>query len=183
MVLALCGPSCIGKTYAKEAILRQRPEVKELRWYTTKPLDPSEPVGRYMPEDQFNRNCKAGKLVLVEEKDGHCYGYSTYDIVRNDVLFVAEISPHSIVDLREVNNNIKAISLVTDSRPNGLDILKDRMKKKFSEKEFEEKLSEAEKELEFARDNYNYFDAAVLVTKKNEPNLRKTVLSLANALI
>ncbi len=183
MILALCGPSQIGKTYAKEAILRHL-EVRELRWYTTKPLEPDEPVGRHMDEDQFARNFKSGKLVLVEEKDGYSYGFSKHDIVRNDVLFVTEMCPSMITEFKKINPDIIAISFVTDSRPSGLDILKSRLKKKSSSKtEFENRLFEAQKELEYAREHYDYFDVSVLVTEKNQKDINRTVLSLAAALI
>lgn len=179
MVLALCGPTQVGKTYAKEAILRHRKDVKELRWYTTKPLSPDETVGRHLSDEQFERNCLSGLLISFEKDDGYKYGFATHDIVRNDVLFVTEICPSLISDLKEINPDVVAISLVTD----GLDILKDRLKLCCKSKaELEKRLSVAKEELEFARENYDYFDVAVLVTKKNQKSFRSTVLLLANTL-
>lgn len=184
MLLALCGPTCIGKTYAKKAILRHRPEVKELRWYTTKPLDADEQVGRHLTEEQFQRNLDFGQLVLVEERDdGYSYGFSKRDIIRNDVLFVTELRPGMIFELREVNPEIKAISLITEPNPSGLRILGERLKRRqLSSQEIDQELKDAVEEMRLAREQYDSFDVSVLVNERSQDTFLTTILSLTNAL-
>lgn len=184
MLLALCGPTCIGKTYAKEAILRHRPEIKELRWYTTKPLDPDERVGRHLTEEQFQRNMMSGELVLIEDRDdGYSYAFSKRDITRNDLLFVTELSPGMIFELREINPRIKAISLVTEPNSSGLRILGERLKRRrLSDHEIDQELAYAAEEIQLARERYDSFDVSVIVSENNEDVFLTTILSLANTL-
>lgn len=183
MVLAICGTTCVGKSFAKEAILRNRPDVRELRWYTTKPLSSKEHVGRHLSEEQFLRNREFGRLVLIESIDGDLFGFFRDDIIRDDVLFITEMYPEKFFELKKFEPKVIGISLITETTSEGFDILEKRMRRRFLPScEIEKNLKLAKAEIMLAQDNYHYFDATVLVSRKNQENFVETIVSLANVL-
>jgi len=66
MIIALNGPSGIGKGFIKECLLRTYPHIQELAWFTTRPLRPNERSGGNrirVTVSEFNRMADVGELV------------------------------------------------------------------------------------------------------------------------
>lgn len=182
MVLILSGPSCIGKGYAEQAIIQNFPNAKKLRYFTTRPYIPEEDNGVTLPMRDYAARVQSGELVLSERRGSYFYAYLRDDLLKDDGVYLAELSPKSIKKAREIIPSVKAISFVIEKAD--LDILRKRLEQKeIPYCMIPDHLSEATSTVKSIRENYHYYDASVLVTKKSETNFNETIVSLFRALI
>ena len=85
MIIALSGPSGIGKGYFKDAIISKHPEVREIVWYTTRALRPNEKNRQSISEEEFCSMIASGELVLIQEVFDHYYGVKKQIFLRKKV--------------------------------------------------------------------------------------------------
>lgn len=84
-IIALVGPSGVGKNYAKQAIKNSNPQLVELSVLTTRPRRTSDGVDRAtdIPQDQFLRRMSNGEIVGGHQpfgSDTDWYGFSKQEI-------------------------------------------------------------------------------------------------------
>lgn len=116
MIIALSGPSGIGKGYVKERLLRLYPCIQELAWFTTRPLRPNEQSGGnriHIAVSEFNRMTNVGELVLVQNLFGHRYGLRTEDLLPTTDIKLTELHPNNMSEALNINPAIIAIGFVT----------------------------------------------------------------------
>ena len=116
MIIALSGPSGIGKGYVKERLLQLYPHILELAWFTTRPLRANEQVGgnrANVSVSEFDRMAGAGELVLVQNLFGHRYGLRVDDLLPTLDVRLTELHPDNISEALSINPEIIAIGFVT----------------------------------------------------------------------
>jgi len=183
MVFILSGPSCIGKGHAERAIRQAYPSVKKLRYYTTNPaVIPEDDNCVVLPVKDYASRVQSGTLVLNERRGSYFYAYVLDDLLKDDGVYIVELSPKTIKKAKEIIPKCKAISLIVELAD--IDILRERMYKKgVPHSLISERLDEAASIIRMIRENYHYYDAIALVTKKNEPNFSEMIVSLFSALV
>jgi guanylate kinase len=149
MIIALCGPSGIGKGYIKERLLITYPFLEELAWFTTRPLRPNERCSNRISIAilEFNRLVDAGQLVLVQDLYGHRYGLGREDLLPNRRARLTELHPDNILEALRINPSIIAVGLVTFN----LSLLRKRLsilRDTGSITEIERRITSAEAEIE-----------------------------------
>lgn len=182
MVLILSGPSCIGKGYAENAIIQNFPNAKKLRYYTTKPFVAEDDCGIALAMKDYAMRVQSGELVLNERRGPYFYAYLRDDLLKDDGVYIAELSPESIQTAREMIPESKAISFVIETSE--LDILRERMQQKnIPWSMIASYLDEATSTVQSIRENYRYYDASVVITKEFESKFDETVVSLFRTLV
>lgn len=170
MIIALSGPSGIGKGYAKEAILKVNPEVKEAVWYTTRELRPGEKNRKSISNIEFDAMEHAGKLVLIQEMFGHRYAMCKEDLTATEDVILTEIHPYVAQEAKKNNPDIVLIGMVTDD----IELLRERLsvrRKTESPEEIERRLQTAMTEIAAIRENCELFNTVIHVERKNEPEI------------
>lgn len=120
MIIALSGPSGIGKGYVKERLLQLYPHILELAWFTTRPLRTNEQVGgnrAYISVSEFDRMTDAGELALVQKLFGHRYGLRVDDLLPTTDVRLTELHPDNMSEALRINPEIIAIGFVTFELP------------------------------------------------------------------
>lgn len=174
MIVALSGPSGIGKGFIKMAIMEANPDVKEAVWYTTRNLRPGEKNRASIPGIEFTAMEHTGRLVLVQELFGNRYGISRQDLEAKEGKVLTEIHPFVVDKAKEINPNIIMIGIVTDD----LGLLRERLserRKTETPAEIERRLKVAESEIEFIREHHDKFDLVVNISRKTETSIAKTM--------
>lgn len=179
MILALSGPICVGKTYAKTAIQKIHPEVKEIYAYSTRQVNPTEKPIIHLSHSEFARFEKSGNLVLTYVVNGEKYGFNKNDLLDKDGDFIVILPANLIAEAKRLNPKIVAFNFIVDNSE--LDLLGQRIRRRYvdlSNGEIKGKLLNAKKEMEAARAEYLTFDVNVLVSKEHEHHFDKIVVSL-----
>ena len=170
MIIALSGPSGVGKGYAKEAILKENPEVREAVWYTTRKLRPGEKNRKSVPNIEFSALEHAGKLVLVQEMFGHHYAMRKEDLIATKDVILTEIHPYVVQEAKKINPNIILIGMATDD----IELLRERLsirRKTESPEEIERRLQTAMAEIAAIRESYKLFNTVIRVERTNESEI------------
>ncbi len=178
MILALSGPSGIGKGFVAEHLLKAYPFVKELRWFTTRPPRQGENGKNRIciSETEFSNLSKAGKLVLIQKLYGYQYALNREDLLSRDV-FLTEIHPGNIEKALEINPEIVAIGLVTFD----LSLLHKRLsvvRKTESPLEIEKRIAVAQSEVETILRHRSLFASIIEVTRDSESSVAEQVLTV-----
>jgi len=115
MIISLSGPSGIGKGFIKEQLLQAFPFIKELAWFTTRPLRPNEKAGNRISVSisEFDKLVETGKLVLIQDLYGHRYGLKKESLLPSQQFSLTEFHPDNLSLAMEINPEIIAIGLVT----------------------------------------------------------------------
>ncbi len=116
MIIALSGPSGIGKGYIKERLLHLYPYIQELAWFTTRSLRPNEYVGgnrTCVSVPEFNRMADIGELVLIQNLFGHHYGLRVGDLLPTSDVKLTELHPDNVSVALKINSAIITIGFVT----------------------------------------------------------------------
>lgn len=170
MIIALSGPSGIGKGYFKEAVLSKYPSIQELIWYTTRALRPNEHNRKSISESEFNTLLDAGKLVLPQGMFGHRYGIALDDLSRESGDWLTEIHPYVVAEAKRINPHIITIGMMTED----IGLLRERLsvrRKTEDPAEIETRLSVAEREMSAIKSNPELFDEIIVITRENEPSV------------
>lgn len=179
MILALSGPICIGKTYAKESIQKVHPEVKEIYVYTTRKVSPTERHVKHLSVSEFDAHKHAGNLVLTYESYGEQYGFNKEDFTEKNGDYVVILPANLVSAAKKLNSKIVSINFVIDNSE--LDLLGQRIKQRYanmSNGEIKGRLLRIKKEIEAARAEYLTYDVSVLVSKEYERHFGEIVVSL-----
>ncbi|MBI1839138.1 MAG: hypothetical protein HYR95_02505, partial [Candidatus Colwellbacteria bacterium] len=125
MIIALTGPSGIGKGFIKEQLLRTYPFIEELAWFTTRPLRPNESGGNRInvPDFQFNQLVESGNLVLVQNLYGYRYGLRKHDLAPSPSVKLTELHIDNLIEALRINTTILVIGLITSD----LSLLRERL--------------------------------------------------------
>ena len=167
MIIALSGPSGIGKGYFKDAIISKHPEVKEIVWYTTRALRPNEKNRQSISEEEFCSMIASGELVLIQEVFDHYYGVKKADLLKEKGIWMTEIHPYIMAEAKRINGKIISIGLVTDD----LNLLKDRLvnrRKTEKKAEIRNRLRAAKSEMDVIKNTPYNFDYMLTISRDNE---------------
>lgn len=170
MIIALSGPSGIGKGFMKESILANRPDISELVWYTTRALRPNEANRKSISEDEFAQLVAAGKLALVQGMFGHRYGIAIDELCGKTGVCLTEIHPFAVAEARQINPKIKMVGLITED----LTLLRERLllkRKTEDPEEVELRLKAAVDEMKAIKANSSMFERIVSVSRENESQI------------
>lgn len=170
MIIALSGPSGIGKGYFKEAILSKYPNVQELIWYTTRGLRPNEFNRKSISESEFEVLLNEGKMALVQDMFGHRYGISHDDLLKESGEWLTEVHPYILEEAKHINPHIITIGMITED----FSLLRERLavkRKTENPAEIEARLGVAEKEMAIVKASPELFDEVIVVTRENESSI------------
>lgn len=179
MIIALSGPSGIGKGFVKERLLRAYPCIKELAWFTTRPLRPCEQNGNriWVSLSEFNSMVESRKLILAQDLYGHRYGLKKEDLLPNTLVRLTELHPDNIEGALKVNPAILAIGLVTLD----LSLLRERLlalRNTESVTEVEKRIARAKIEIETIQRQRSLFAAVIEITRTSETSVFDQVLAV-----
>ncbi len=183
MIVALCGPSGIGKGYVKERILQIYPFIQELTWFTTRSLRPNEKRdGNRIPVSvsEFNRMAEIGELVLVQELFGHLYGLREEDLFPTRDVKLTELHPKNVSEALKVNPAIIVIGFVTPD----LSLLYKRLavvRKTESAEEIDKRVAMAEDEIRIMLQQRSLFTSVVEVVEAREHVVFDEVLEILDS--
>ncbi len=116
MIISFSGPSGIGKGFIKERLLQLYPQIRELAWFTTRPLRSNEQRGGnriYVSLPEFNWLTEQNELVLVQDLFGHRYGLRKEDLLQSSDIKLTEVNPDNVLEAFSINPEIFAIGFVT----------------------------------------------------------------------
>ena len=174
MIIALSGPSGIGKGYAKEAIKELYPNTKELLWYTTRALRPNEVNGisknrAHIDIEDFEK--QRNNFALIQEIFNNKYAVKKSDLLESEEVILTEIHPYVVGEAKNINPRIVTIGLITDD----FDLLAERLairRKTESEDEIRERVKEAVKEVKAVKKNCALYDEIVTINRENEEKVK-----------
>ncbi len=156
-IIALVGPSGVGKNYAKQAIKKQFPLLLELTVYTTRPKRPSDGLDRKtdIATEDFLKMKKDSQLIATHQPfgtQGDWYGFSQKQIdemLINNKIILTEIHPDNIPLFKKLySDQVFIIALIAKN-----EYLKYNLKLRNSEKETDKtlRLNRAAQEIESIR--------------------------------
>lgn len=171
MIIALSGPSGIGKGFVKDSLREIYPSIEEIVWYTTRELRPNELAPnsnrQHISEETLAKMSEDGELALIQGMFGHRYAVKKQDLVNETGVFLTEIHPYVIKEAKEINPNIISIGLVTDD----FDLLKERLvyrRKTESIDEIDKRIQSAKAEVGAIRNNLDYYNEIIEIARDNE---------------
>ncbi len=173
MIIALSGPSGIGKGYIKESLKEKNPYIRELVWYTTRNLRLTELIDsnrKHVSEEEFEEMTKKGEIALAQGMFGHRYAVRKQDLLPREGIFLTEIHPFVIAEAKGINPHIISIGLVTDD----YDLLKERLvgrRKTESLEEIGRRIQSAKDEVNAIRNNIQFYDNLIAVKRDNEDQI------------
>lgn len=179
MIIALSGPSGIGKGYIKERLLKLYPHIQELSWFTTRPLRPNEQDGgnrTHVLVSEFNQMAEVGELVLVQNLFGHHYGLRVNDLLPTPDIRLTELHPDNLSKALKVNTEIIAIGFVTFE----LSLLRKRLavvRKTESHAEIEKRVTTAEIEIKTILRQKSLFTSVIEIAEAKEHLVLDEVLA------
>lgn len=182
MIIAFSGPSGIGKGYIKEQLLRLYPNIRELTWFTTRPLRLNEQDGGnriHVPVSEFNRMADASELVLVQNLFGHRYGLRVEDLLPTQDIRLTELHPDNMSEALKINQEIIAIGFVTFEIP----LLRKRLtvvRKTESPAEIEQRVATAKGEIETLVRLRSILTSVIEITEASEHLVFNEVLKILN---
>ena len=180
MIIAWSGPSGIGKGYIKETLTKAYPNVKEIAWFTTRALRPSELTKSnrcHISEEELAKMMAKNELALVQGMFGHRYAVRKKDLLPRDGIFLTEIHPYVIEESKEINPKIITIGLVTDD----FELLRERLadrRKTESEDEIKKRVDSAKAETAAIFENFRFYDEIINVARNNEHLIANIALDI-----
>lgn len=176
MLISTTGPSGIGKGFVKQILLNCHPEIKELRWTTTRQSRGEETNRTFVSLNQFQSMKTNEELILVQELFGHSYGLQKclFETNANQVL-LTELHIENLLELRSLEIYPLAIGLV----PISLEFLRQRLEScRATEKpaEIELRLKAAETEIQQILNNRELFLTVIEIDKSTEENVSQLIL-------
>ncbi len=167
MIISFTGPSGIGKGYIQKHVLRVFPDIKELPWFTTRPLRPNDGNNRiHLELAEFNRLAKQGELVLIQDLYEHRYGIRRETLTQADGLILTEFHCNNIRKVLELGLESVRIALVTDN----YDMLRKRLveiRQTETQEQIHIRLAAAMTEIDTIRQNAELFTSIITVNEDN----------------
>lgn len=179
MIIALSGPSGIGKEYIKERILTTFPFLQELNWFTTRQLRTNEACSNRtsITTSEFNKLMNANKLVLVQNLYGYLYGLKRVDLLPTPHIRLTELHPNNIAEALKINPAIVVIGLITHD----LSLLRKRLsviRNTESKSEVEKRVMAAETEIRTILRHKQLFASVIEVSEISEASISEQVLTI-----
>lgn len=180
MIIALSGPSGIGKGYIKERLLQLYPYIQELAWFTTRTLRPNEQgSGNRIPVSvsEFSRRADIGELVLIQDLFGHRYGLREEDLFPTTDIKLTELHPNNVSEALKINPATITIGFVTSE----LSLLHKRLavvRKTESFAEIEKRVATAEDEIKAILRQRSLFTSVVEIAEAREHMVLDEVLAI-----
>jgi guanylate kinase len=184
MIIALIGPSGIGKGFIRDGLLKQYPHMEEISWVTTRALRPGEMGGNriHVELHDFDHMVRSGELVLVQELYGNWYGMMRKDAIPNNRLRITEFHPDNIEPALRINPGIILIGFFTTN----VTLLSERM----IIREGADKTSQVKKRSEAAQAEISIitrlahlYRAIIEVEKETEAQILDRVLQILNPIL
>lgn len=180
MLVSITGPSGVGKGYVKEQLVKNIPSLRELVWFTTRPLRPTERDGSsnrsHISRDEFEKLMADGKMLFCQELFGNLYGIYSDDLCHSESdLRITEFHIDNVVIARESSIEFIGIAIV----PHEVNLLSKRLlvRSTESKEEIQERLRLALIEIETIRANSNLFDLLITVSESNQGQIAQEVIS------
>lgn len=179
MIIALSGPSGIGKGYVKERLLQLYPNIMELAWCTTRSLRTNEQVGgnrTRVSVSEFGRMADVGELMLIQNLFGHRYGLRTEDLLPTTGIKLTELHPDNMSEALKINPAIIAIGFVTFE----LSLLHKRLavvRKTESPAEIARRVAAAEIEIKTILQRRSLYTSVIEITEAKERMVFDKVLA------
>lgn len=180
MLVALTGPSGIGKGFIKEKLLQVYPFIEELVWFTTRGPRPNEQNSNriFVSEEEFKTLMMLDKLVLVQnDLFGHSYGINKEDLLPCSCIKLTEIHVDNIKQALEINPTILVIGLITHD----FSIIRNRLsfiRKTENLIEIEKRIISAKIEVENILSNRDLFTSIIEVNKISENTILEQIISV-----
>jgi guanylate kinase len=137
LLIVVSAPSGTGKTTICKEVLKIVPELRFSISCTTREPRKGEVDGRdyhFISREEFKKQISGGDFIEWAENHGHLYGTLKKDVEGlvqegHDVLF--DVDPRGAKELKTQYNNAVFVFIL----PPSIDILKERLKKRGSEKD------------------------------------------------
>ncbi len=106
-IIGLVGPSGVGKGYAKEALKRNLPKIREPVVVTTRPQRKTDGPDRKagVAIETFQKQTQAGEIKFAHQPfgpDGDWYGFDQQSLTHKDgELILTEVHPENVEPFRE----------------------------------------------------------------------------------
>jgi len=180
MLIALTGPSGIGKGFIKGKLLQVYPFIEELVWFTTRGPRPNEQKSNriFVSQKEFNTLVTSNNLALVQnDLFGHSYGINKKDLLPSSSIKLTEIHVDNIKQALEINPTILVIGLITHD----FSIIRNRLsviRKSENLIEIEKRIISAKIEVENILSNKDLFTSIIEVNKISESTILKQIISV-----
>lgn len=180
MIIALTGPSGIGKGFIKEKLLQVYPFMEELTWFTTRGPRPNEQKSNriFVSKEEFEVLVVSNDLVLVQnDLFGYSYGIKKKDLLSSSCIKLTEIHVDNIKRALEINPTILVIGLITHD----FSIIRNRLsviRKTEDLIEIEKRMISAKVEVETILSNKDLFASIIEIDKASEEMIFKQVISV-----
>jgi guanylate kinase len=127
-VIAICGPTCVGKSTLERALIEADPTFVPIVSLTTRPPRFGERAGRdyrFVSPFEFGQYLEYDRLIEYDEISGHLYGVHRDDIGRlvdSPQVGVVTMTPRGLAPLREACDAIgrRLLSVYLDGAPEQL---------------------------------------------------------------
>jgi len=184
-IIALVGPSGVGKNFAKQAIKDKFPQLVELTVYTTRPKRSSDGLDRKanIPIDNFLIMKQKGEIIAAHQPfgpEGDWYGFfrnQIEEMLDNNNLILTEIHPDNIPLFKELyGDKVFTVALTAEK-----DYLEHNLKSRGSEKNIdrEARLNKAFDEITTIQKMWKekLIDKIIDVGWNNRDNLAKIMVN------
>ena len=174
MLIALSGPSGIGKGFIKETALKRYPMLTELQWLTTRPLRDGE--GRRgnrvsISPTRFDSLVSRELCALVQELHGNRYALLRSHLLDASRPRLTEIHPGNAQEAVQLRPDVFLIGLTTDD----LSLLGERLSKR-GEAGANERLLAAQAEMALLAKVRHFYHAVFSVSRETVDVVREEVL-------
>ena len=180
MLIALSGPSGIGKGFIKSAVLTRYPSLTELPWLTTRPLrigEDREGNRIIIIPSRFDQLVSRERVVLVQELYGHRYAVLKKHLLDASRPRLTEIHPGNAHEVVRIRPDIHLVGFTT----NDFELLRERLTKR-GDANVDERMLVAQAEMAQLMDLQHLYHTVFPVSKKTEETLCSDVLRLIDTL-
>jgi guanylate kinase len=116
MLIALSGPSGIGKGFIKDRLMESCPGLMEIPWLTTRSPRSGERISGnriFVSEEHFNNLDRAGDIALAHGLYGSRYGVERKHLVHQQTKRLTEIHPENVSSALQIVPDVILIGLIT----------------------------------------------------------------------
>jgi guanylate kinase len=182
MLIALVGPSGVGKGYLRKQILEAYPHLPELTWLTTRELRPDEMSKRSnrrsVSIEQFETLEQTDRLVLVQRIHGNAYAVQRSSLVEARCANVlTELHINNLLKVHELGIPVVALALIATSKV----FLRSRLKfsrRTESDDEIAERVGSATREMAQIRAHKHLLESVMTVTEHNPDRAVQEAMSI-----
>lgn len=172
LIIAITGPSGIGKGFIKKIIKLRWPFIYEPSWHTTRKERINDEDGRiFLCERDFIRMQKNKEFLFVDDYCGCRYGLSVKNLYSNNFI-ITELRKFDFLN-SFIKDDIFSIGLV----PETLDFLEHRLKGRGTEsiELIKDRIEIAKTEIKELKKNQNLFSFFMTINKENEKKVANQI--------